>query len=89
MRVTIAWNLFEDDDPIITVTLGMHVLNVFPRFLGMAKESKDMWRLEKAIMKPVVVLAVGAKQLNIFERKVYRRILGPILLLLLLLVFSP
>ena len=36
----------------------MRLQNVLPKFLGAAEESKDMWRLEKAVMKPVV-LAVG------------------------------
>jgi hypothetical protein len=36
----------------------MNVQNVLPKFLDTAEESKDMWRLEKAIMKPVV-LTVG------------------------------
>jgi hypothetical protein len=36
-----------------------------------------MWRLEKEVMKPAVLAVgtVGAKQLNVFEGKVYRRIL--------------
>jgi hypothetical protein len=38
----------------------MNVHNVLPKFWGTAEESKDMWRLKKVIMKPVVVLAVGA-----------------------------
>ena len=37
----------------------MNVQNALPKFLGTAEESKDMWRLEEAIMKPFVVLAVG------------------------------
>jgi len=36
----------------------VNVQNVLPKFLGADEESKDMWRLEKARVKPVV-LAVG------------------------------
>jgi hypothetical protein len=37
----------------------MNFQNVLPKFLGAAEESKDRWGQEKAMMKPVVVLAVG------------------------------
>ena len=43
---------------LVLLPLKVNVQNVLPKFLDTPEESKDTWRLEKAVMKPVV-LAVG------------------------------